>query len=77
MPLSRIVVRLYAVLIEIALWLVLIGSFIGGWQANGFLGALGSVIVATILASVFFGAFLVINEIRDKVAAIEARRPQS
>jgi len=77
MPLSKIVVKLYAVLIEVALWLVLIGSFIGGWQANGFLGAVGSVIVSTILASVFFGAFLVINEIRDKVTAIEAHRQQS
>lgn len=77
MPLSKIIVKLYAVIIEVGLWLVLLGSLIGGWQANGFVGAITTLIGASILAAVFFGAFLVINEIRDRLVAIERYKASS
>ena len=69
--LSKIVVNLYTVLLEIGLWLLLIGGLIGGWQAGGFLGAIGGLIGAAIFGAVFFGAFLVLNDIRARVRAIE------
>lgn len=73
MPLSKIVVKMYAVLIEIALWLVALIALVAGWQANGFFGAIGSLVGASILAAVFFGAFLVLNDIRNRVQAIEQK----
>lgn len=75
MPLSKIVVKMYGTLIEIALWLVVLVALVGGWQANGFLGAVAALIGASILAAVFFGAFLVLEDIRTRVRAIE-QRPQ-
>lgn len=74
MLLSKMVVNLYAVLLEIGLWLFLIGGFIGGWQAGGFLGAIGGLIGAAIFGAVFFGAFLVLNDIRDRVKVIQERQ---
>lgn len=71
--LSKLVVKLYTVLLEIGLWLLLLGGLIGGWQNSGFFGAIGGLVGAAIFGAVFLGAFLVLNDIRDKVAAIERR----
>lgn len=71
--LSKIVVNIYTVLLEISLWLLLIGGLIGGWQAQGFLGAIGGLVGAAIFGAVFFGAFLVLNDIRSRVKVIEER----
>jgi len=73
MPLSKIIVKMYAVIIEVALWLVALVALVGGWQANGFIGAIGALIGATIFAAVLFGAFLVLEDIRTRVRAIEQR----
>jgi ABC-type multidrug transport system permease subunit len=72
--LSKIVVNLYTVLLEIGLWLILIAGLIGGWQAGGFLGAIGGLISSAIFGAVFFGAFLVLNDIRARVKVIEERQ---
>jgi len=74
MMLSKIVVKRYTVLLEIGLWLILLVGLIGGWQANGFLGALGGLIGAAIFGAVFFGAFLVLDDIRNTVRSIESRK---
>jgi hypothetical protein len=71
--LSKLVVRLYTALLEVGLWLLLITALIGGWQINGFLGAIGSVIGAAVFGAIFFGAFLVLNDIRTRVKTIEER----
>ena len=34
--LTKIVVKLYAVILEVGLWLLLLVGSVGGWQANGF-----------------------------------------
>lgn len=76
--LSKLVVSIYAALLEIGLWLILLVGGIAGWQSKGVLGAVGGVIVAAVLGAIFFGAFLVLNDIRDRVKAIEtARKPIS
>ncbi len=71
--LSKVVVNLYTVLLEVGLWLLLLSGFIGGWQAYGFFGAIGGLISAAIFGAVFFGAFLVLNDIRSRVKAIEEK----
>jgi len=75
--LSKFVVGVYKVLLEIGLWLLLIAGFIGGWQTDGLLTALLGLIGAAIFGAVFFGAFLVLNDIRDRVKAIEERSTSS
>lgn len=72
--LSKLVVNIYTILLEIGLWLVLLLGAIAGWQAKGFLGAIGGLIAAAILGAVFFGAFLVLDDIRNRVKAIENQR---
>lgn len=71
--LSKLVVSVYTVLLEISLWLLLIAGFVGGWQAEGLVGSIGGLIGAAIFGAVFFGAFLVLNDIRARVKAIEER----
>lgn len=69
--LTKLVVNIYTVLLEIGLWLILLVGLIGGWQAQGVLGAIGGLIGAAVFGAVFFGAFLVLNDIRARVKAIE------
>lgn len=72
--LSKIVVKIYTILLEIGLWLILLTGLIGGWQAKGFVGAIGGFVTAAIFGAVFFGAFLVLDDIRARVKAIEERK---
>lgn len=66
-------INLYTALLEIGLWLILVIGFIGGWASGGFLGALFGLIASAIFGAVFFGAFLVLNDIRARVKAIEEK----
>jgi len=72
--LSKIVVNLYTLLLEIGLWLLLIAGFVGGWQSGGVIGAIVSLVASAIFGAVFFGAFLVLNDIRARVKAIEEKQ---
>lgn len=72
--LSKLIVGSWSTLIEISLWLLLLVSLISGWQAGGFLGAIGGLIGAFIIGSMFLGAFLVLDDIRKTVKAIESKQ---
>jgi len=69
--LTKIVVKLYAVILEVGLWFMLLAGLIGGWQASGFLGAILGIIFSAVLGAVFFGAFLVLEDIRATVKEIK------
>lgn len=69
--LSKLVVNLYSVLLEVGLWLFLFIGLVSGWQVGGFFGAIGGLIGAALFGAVIFGAFLVLDDIRKKVNAIE------
>lgn len=77
MPLSKIIVSFYPVLLEVVIWLTLIGAFIGGWVAFGFLGAIGGLIVASIVSVAGFGAFLTLADIQKSVRAMEENEVQN
>jgi hypothetical protein len=72
--LSKIVVKIYTILLEVGLWLILLFGLIAGWQAKGVLGAIGGLVGAAIFGAVFLGAFLVLDDIRSRVKAIEERK---
>jgi len=74
--LSRLIVRSYKMLLEGAMWLILIGSFIGGWAAKGFFGSILGLLMAFVFCVVVFGAFLVLVDIQISVKAIEIRNIQ-
>ncbi|ANQ19922.1 hypothetical protein ACKVMY_05895 [Vibrio natriegens] len=71
--LSKVVVNLYSVLLEVGLWLCLLVGLVGGWQGGGVLGAIVGVIGAAIFGAVVFGAFLVLDDIRKKVDTIKIK----
>lgn len=73
MPLSKIIVSSYAVLLEVVIWLTLIASLIGGWIAYGFLGAIGGLVVAFIVSVAVFGAFLTLADIQKAMRSMEAK----
>lgn len=77
MILSKYVVRLYSVLLEIGLWVTLLAGFFSGWAAAGFLGAIGGLISAALFGAMIFGAFLVFNEMRKdmrRLVELEEKR---
>ena len=53
---------------------MLLVGLVGGWQMGGFLGAIGGLIAAAIFGTVVFGAFLVLDDIRKKLASIESKK---
>ena len=71
--LSKIIVSSYSIFLEIAIWLTLIGGFIGGWAAHGFFTAIGGLIASFVFCVVVFGAFLTLIDIQKSVRAIEAK----
>ena len=72
--LSKIIVSSWSMLIEISLWLLLLGALIGGWQAGGFMGAIVGLIGSFIIGSMFLGALLALDDIRKSVRAIENKK---
>ncbi|MEW8052983.1 MAG: hypothetical protein AB2809_21715 [Candidatus Thiodiazotropha sp.] len=70
--LSKIIVSSYELLIEISLWLFLLISVIVGWKiGDGLLGAIGGLIMGFVVSVMFFGAFLILSDIRTSVRQIE------
>ena len=71
--LTRIVVQLYAGILEFALWIVLLVGLVSGWYAKGLIGAFVGMLLAAVFSAVLFGAFLVLEDIRRSVRVIEDR----
>lgn len=75
--LSKIIVNSYKVFIEIALWASLLLFIIIGWNigySSGIIGAILGVVLWFFGAVIFFGSFLVLVDIREKVKSIEASK---
>lgn len=68
--LRNFIVNVFENSIEVILWLLLILCVIGGWASNGILGAIVLLIAGVIFEIVFFGALLVIFDIRSNLAKI-------
>ncbi len=71
--LSKVIVNSYELLIEIAIWLILISSLIGGWSAAGFFAGIGALFGAFIFCALVGGAFLVLADIQKRVRNIEEK----
>ncbi len=71
--LSRLIVASYKILLEVSMWIILIGSFIGAWSVRGFGAAIVALIGAFVFCVVVFGAFLVLVDIQTSVKAMEVR----
>ena len=73
MFLSKLVVKWLEWIIEIGLWLTLVSAFIAGLKmGDGFFGGLIAAIIATVMAGVFaslvFGGFIMLADIRRLLA---------
>ncbi len=68
--LSKIIVKSYGVLIEIALWLFLVACIVGGSQVAGLQGFLAGLAVWFVFSVVVLGGFLVLLDIRNTVERI-------
>ena len=71
--LSELVVKLYSLLLEIALWVMLVVGFAAGVNVNGLWGGILGLIMAAIFGAVFLGGLLVLNDIRKRLTALEKR----
>ena len=65
--LSKFIVSSYGVFIEISLWLSLLASVVSGYMVNGILAAIGFFVIWFVCATVFFGGFLILEDIRIAV----------
>ncbi len=75
MILSNLVVKWLEVIIEIGLWVFLAGCLVAGISAgSGFFGSLVagvlSLILGGVFAAVFFGIFIVLNNINQNMAEL-------
>ncbi len=81
--LTRLVVQLYGVILEISLWVLLLAGVIVGYNLGGYgygysfnpgaalISALLGGILAIVVAAMTVGAFLVLDDIRKSVRALE------
>ncbi len=53
------------VVCQIAIVVLLLSGFFGGWQAGGFFGAIGGLLGAFLFSVVIFGALFVLLDIAD------------
>jgi uncharacterized membrane protein len=53
------------IICQIAIVVMLLAGFIGGWQAGGFFAAIGGLIGALLFSIVFFGALFVLLDISE------------
>lgn len=78
--LTRLIVSSFSMLVEVCLWLLLaIGMLAGlflGWTNDGAIASIVGAIIGTMLAFMFevlfFGAVLIIDDIRGSVREIQA-----
>lgn len=69
--LRSFIVSVFENSIEVVLWIVLILCALGGWAANGVLGLFVFLVAGLIFEIVFFGALLVVFDIRSNLAKIK------
>lgn len=72
--LSKVIVSSYSMLLEVAIWLILLGGLVGGWAEGGVAAAIGGLIVSFIVSVVFFGAFLALVDIQKSVREIKEQQ---
>ena len=69
--LKKLVIESYNVLIEVALWLLIVVALFGGYGIYGVMGAVGGLIGAFLFMIIFIAPFIVIVDIRNIVKRIE------
>ena len=69
--LTKLIVTLFGGLIEVILWLTLLGAMIAGWMGNGFLGAVAALAGAFVFEVIVFGSLLILIDIRNAVQNLE------
>ncbi len=74
MPLSKFIIAAYKPLIEIALWVTLLLLLIAGDYAGGFVGLIIGGVLWLIIATVLFGALLLLIDIQERVRNIETQK---
>ena len=72
--LTKFIASSYEISCEVAIWLTLLGGFIGGWFAGGFVAAIGGLTAAFIVCIVIFGAFLALVDIQESVRAVKDKQ---
>ena len=69
--LRNFIVNVFENSIEVILWLLLILCVVSGWVSSGIMGAVIFLIAGIIFEIVFFGALLVIFDIRNSLSKIK------
>jgi hypothetical protein len=69
--LSKFIVTFYLTFLEIGLWILLIFGVVGGWYSSGVMGSIAGLVIAILIGVTFFGAFLILGDIRQSLRTIE------
>ena len=72
--LTKFIRELFEPLIEVVLWLSLLGAFIAGAYTNGVPGVLVALLTWLFMSILFIGLALIIVDIRNTVKKIEERQ---
>ena len=74
--LTKLIREMLEPLMEVILWLSLIGALIGGANINGFWGAFAGLLTWLLVSILFVGLALIIVDIRNIVRRIDGRQSQ-
>ena len=72
--LSQLIYSSYRLLLEICLWISLLGAVASGWMTYDALGAVAGLAAWLVFSSLTFGPVLVLTDIRERVKSIEQSR---
>lgn len=73
--LTKLIVAAFQGFIEVALWIFLLVAFVAGWKAgDGMLGGIAGLVIGLVFEVIFFGAVLILQDIRLSVRAIQANQ---
>lgn len=61
----KFITKSLEIICQIAIVVLLLGGFIGGWQSGGFGNAIGGLLGAFLISVVFFGALFVLLDIAE------------
>ncbi|MGF1486102.1 MAG: hypothetical protein ACFBSE_03200 [Prochloraceae cyanobacterium] len=74
MFLSKLILAFYEPILEVSIWLSLLGFFLAGWRAYGIVGAIISLIGALIFITMTTGFLLTLLDIRRLLKKIESTK---
>ena len=75
--LSKLIVSSFSAMLEIAIWIILLLAFLGGWAGANFFGGLLAILLAFLVCVIVFGSLFTLIDIQKTLRTIEEKQKSS